>query len=199
MLRIGSLRKRIENITLLLKNRMTSEDFAKIFYSNFTPAIDWANIDEIAWMYQEGLLNFSTIVIASLEEFTERIDFVSDAKNGFMKNGESDGHLVLKSFAKDYLTQFLGIKEEEICFEHPLIGFEVDVIDKDLHFPAECGSTNALKLEKYLALPSTKKMLIFPYPHSNELKVYIFEAKPSFFDYIKHKQNCLNQKNKGLR
>ena len=31
----------------------------------------------------------------------------------------------------------------------------VDVIDKDLHFPVECGDANALKLEKYLTLLTT--------------------------------------------
>ena len=39
---------------------MTSEDFVKIFYSNFTPGIDWANIDEIAWMFQEGLFSLNS-------------------------------------------------------------------------------------------------------------------------------------------
>ena len=75
----------------------------------------------------------------------------------------------------------------------------VDVIDKDLHFPTECGDTNALKLEKYLALPTTKKMLVLPYPHTEDVKVFEFCANPKFFEYIKHKHEFLNQKNAKLR
>lgn len=52
------------------------------------------------------------------------------------------------------------------------------------------GDTNALKLEKYLTLPATKKMFILPYSHLEDVKV---------FEYIKHKQNSLNQKNAKLR
>lgn len=74
-----------------------------------------------------------------------------------------------------------------------MIGFEVDVIDKGLRFPVECGDTNALKLEKYLALISTEKMLILPYPHSAGVKVFEFCANPRFFEYIKHKEIFLNE------
>lgn len=57
---------------------MTGKDFVKIFYSyHYNPSIDWDNIDEIAWMYQEGLLNLSVQVIASYDEFNQRIDQVS--------------------------------------------------------------------------------------------------------------------------
>lgn len=178
---------------------MISEDFLKIFYSNFSPNIDWANIDEITWMYQEGLFTVSTQLIALSDEFAKRIDLVMNPKKRFIRSGESDGHLALKSFAADYLIKYCGIREEDIQYEYPLIGFEVDVIDKDLGFPTECGDTNALKLEKYLALPGTKQMAILPYPHSEDVKVFIFEAKPRFFDYIKHKQNFLNRKNAKLR
>lgn len=177
---------------------MTSEDFVKIFYSNFSPNIDWANIDEISWMYQEGLFNVSNKVVASQDEFIQRIDFVLDPSNGYMRNGESDGHLALKSFAKDFLIQYYSISDEDVRYEYPLIGFEVDVIDKDLRFPVECGDTNALKLEKYLALSTTDKMLILPYPHS-DVQIFQFQAKPRFFEYIKHKQNFLNRKNAKLR
>lgn len=178
---------------------MTSNDFKKIFYSNFSQYADWANIDEIAWMYQEGLFTISTKVIASSDEFLNRIDFVLNPKNGFIKSGESNQHLALKSFAKDYLIKYSNIREEDIRCEYPLVGFEVDVIDKDLHFPIECGDTNSLKLEKYLLLSSTDKMLVIPYPHAEDVKVFEFTANPNFFDYIKHKQNFLNQKNVKLR
>lgn len=178
---------------------MTSEDFAKIFYSNFTPNIDWANIDEIAWMHQEGLFTVHQQVMASSAEFIKKIDYVLDPKNKFMKNGESEGHLALKSFAKDYLVEHYGISEKQITYEYPLIGFKVDVIDTTMHYPTECGDTNALKLEKYLFLPYTRKMLILPYSHSGDVKVFEFQANPRFFEYIKHKQDFLNQKNARFR
>lgn len=178
---------------------MTGEDFVKVFYSNFSPNTDWANIDEVNWMYQQGLFTVSSNVVALHDEFTKRIDFVSDPRNGFMRNGESHGHLALKSFAKDYLSLHCDVPENEIRYEYPLIGFEVDVIDKDLSYPTECGDTNALKLEKYLGLLTTKKMLILPYPHLADVKVFEFVANPSFFEYIKHKQNFLNWRNAKLR
>ncbi len=178
---------------------MTSDDFVKIFYSNFTPNIDWANIDEINWMYQEGLFTLTSKVITSSDKFLTRIDFVLDPKNGFTRSGESDAHLALKSFAKDYLTSHCDVPENEIRYEYPLIGFEVDVIDKDLYFPTECGDTNALKLENYLSFSTSKKMLILPYPHSGDVKVFEFQANPKFFEYVRHKQNFLNQKNAKLR
>lgn len=178
---------------------MNIDDFVKIFYSNYTPNIDWSNINEIAWMYQEGLFTISSHVVASNDEFIKRIEFVLGPKNGFLKSGEKDGHLALKSFATDYLIKSCGVAENEVCYEYNLIGFEVDVIDKDLRFPVECGDTNALKLEKYLALPTTKKMLILPYPHSKSIKVFEFSPNAKFYKYIKHKQNFLNQKNYSLR
>lgn len=179
--------------------KYASEDFVKIFYSNFTPNIDWANIDEIAWMYQEGLFIVTTQLIASGDEFANRIDLVMNPKNGFTKSGESDEHLALKSFAADYLIKHCGIRVGDIQYEYPLIGFEVDVIDKNLRFPIECGDTNALKLEKYLALSTTEKMLILPYPHSADVRTFQFKAKPRFFEYIKHKRNFLNCRNAKLR
>lgn len=178
---------------------MTSDDFANVFYSNYSPNIDWANIDEINWMYQEGLFTISSKIIASSDKFLKKLDFVLDPKNGLTKSGESDAHLALKSFAADYLTSDCGVLKEEVKFEYPLIGFEVDVIDKDLRYPTECGGTNALKLEKYLGLPTTKKMLILPYPHLEDVKVFEFQANPKFFKYIKHKRSFLNQKNAKFR
>lgn len=178
---------------------MTSEDFVRIFYSNYSPNIDWANVDEITWMFQEGLFTVSVEEIASHNEFIKKIDFVSDPKNGFTKNGESYGHLALKSSAKDFLIKRYNIRITDIRSEYPLVGFEVDIIDKDLRFPVECGDTNALKLEKYLTLSTTEKMLILSYPHSGSVKVFIFEARALFFEYIRHKQNFLSQRNAKLR
>ena len=170
---------------------------SKIFYSNFSPAIDWANIDEIAWMYKEGLFTLSPTKVASNDEYIKRIDLISSSSEKLLKSGENEGHLVLKSFAKDYLIKSLGV--EEVLYEYPLIGFEVDVIDEDLHYPTECGDCNALKLEKYLSLRTTQRMLVLPYPHLKEVKVFEFCANPNFFNYIRHKQNFLNQKNSRLR
>ena len=178
---------------------MTSDDFVAIFYSNYSPNIDWANIDEIAWMFEEGLFGLNSYFLATNDEFLKRVELVADPKYGLIKNSESVAHMTLKSFARDYLVKHFDIAENKIKIEYPLIGFEVDVIDEDLCFPAECGDTNALKLEKYLVLPTTKKMLILPYPHSEDVKVFEFVANPRFFEYIKHKQNFLNQRNARLR
>ncbi|MDP3973823.1 MAG: hypothetical protein Q8P92_03240 [Candidatus Daviesbacteria bacterium] len=178
---------------------MTSEDFVRIFYSNFSPGIDWANIDEIAWMFEEGLFGLNSQAIATNDQFLERVDLVVNPKYGLIKNGESFEHMALKSLAKDYLVEYFDIAENKIKMEYPLIGFEVDVIDEDLCFPTECGDTSALKLEKYLSLSNTKKMLILPYPHSEDIKVFEFVANPRFFEYINHKHQFLNQKNAKLR
>jgi len=178
---------------------MTSEDFVKIFYSNSPLNIDWENIDEIAWMYQEGLFTFTSEVIVTNAEFQARVDLVSDPSSGIIKNGESFSHMALKSLARDYLIKQLNIVDDEVKYEYPLIGFEVDVIDKNLWFPTECGDTNAMKLEKYLMLPTTKKMLVLPYPHTGDVKVFDFSATSQFFEYIKHKQVILNQENAKLR
>jgi len=177
---------------------MTSEDFLKIFYSNSPLGIDWANIDEIAWMYQEELIQLDSIVLASHDEFEKRLDKATQSNQMSLREGESLTHLVMKMFATDCLINKLGISKDNILYEYALIGFEVDVIDRDLNFPTECGNTNALKLEKYLSLPHTKKMLILPYPNLEDLKVFQFQATPRFFDYIKHKQEHFNQRNAKL-
>lgn len=36
-------------------------------------------------------------------------------------------------------------------------------------------------------------MLVLPYPHTKDVKVFKFQANPQFFDYINHKQSFLNQ------
>lgn len=178
---------------------MTSDDFVKIFYSNYTPNIDWANIDEITWMFDEDMFILNSKVIAKNEEFLKRIELVTNPTYGLMKNGESYNHMALKSFARDFLVSNYNITKSNIKFEYPLAGFEIDIIDEGLCFPIECGDTNALKLEKYLSLPNTKKMLVLPYPHLGDVKVFEFKANPKFFEYIKHKQSFLNKKNSKLR
>lgn len=178
---------------------MTSDDFVKIFYSNFTPNIDWANIDEITWMYQQGLIRLFSKIIADHHQFEERLNQAINSKEASLIEGESLTHLVLKMFAADYLVDIFGVPGVDIKYEHPLVGFEVDVIDKNLCFPIECGDTNALKLEKFLYLPATRKFLVLPYPHLKDLKIFEFQANPKFFEYIKHKQTFLNQRNAKFR
>lgn len=178
---------------------MTSEDLVKIYYSNFTPNIDWANIDEIIWMYQQSLIRLSSKIIASHSEFEERLKQAADSKETALVEGESLTHLVLKMFAADYLIYHLGVSKVDIKYECPLIGFEVDVAVKDLSYLVECGDTNALKLEKFLYLPTTKSFFVLPYPHLEDIKIFEFQADPKFFEYINHKQNFLNKQNAKLR
>lgn len=178
---------------------MTSEDFVKIFCSNFALNIDWANIDEIAWMNQQGLIRLSSKIVAKHSEFEKRLKQATDSKEASLIEGESLTHLVLKKFAADYLINNYVVSKTDIRYEYPLVGFEVDVIDKNLNYPAECGDTNALKLEKFLNLFETKSFLVLPYPHLENLKIFEFQANPKFFEYIQHKQQFLNKKNAKLR
>lgn len=178
---------------------MKSEDFLKIFYSNFTLNADWVNIDEITWMYEQSLIRFSSKIMANHSQFEERLKQATDSKEVSLVEGESLTHLVLKRFAADYLVDSLGISRADIKYECPLSGFEVDVIDKNFYFPVECGDTNALKLEKFLYLPPTKSFLVLPYPHLQDLKIFEFQANSKFFEYIQHKQQFLNKKNAKLR
>ncbi|MBI2599330.1 hypothetical protein HYW43_00215 [Candidatus Daviesbacteria bacterium] len=178
---------------------MNAQAFLKIFHSNYPLNIDWANIDEIAWMYTEGLLQVSSTVLVSHQQFEKRLSQESESKSSKLREGESLTHLILKLFARDYLIKKLGVNHRDILFEYPLVGFEVDVIDRNLKFLIECGDTNALKLEKYLALPTTNKLFVLPYPQLEDLKIFEFSAKPRFFDYIKHKQIFLNRQNARFR
>ena len=107
--------------------------------------------------------------------------------------------MALKLSGQQFLHQNLKIPESNILFEYPLIGFEVDVIDRNLNYPIECGDTSAIKLEKYLYLPSTKKFFVIPYPHLTNLLIYEFIACPAFFEYIKFKNQYSNQKNAKFR
>lgn len=179
---------------------MKSEDFIQIFYSNYKPGIDWENIKEVTWMYENNLFSLSSEVVLTNEEFLKRLDTVPISMDyKLIKNGESDAHMVLKSIAIDYLTERLNTARLDIRIEYSLIGFEVDVIDKDLHFPIECGDTNALKLEKYLTIPTTKKFFIIPYPHTLDVKLFTFTALPDFFKYVKHKRDFFNKQNAKYR
>lgn len=171
---------------------MTAEDFVRIFYSNSPRAIDWQNIDEITWMYQEGLITVEVETISSHDDFIQKIDFVLEPTNGLIRNGESAGHMALKSLAADFLQSKWHVKD--IHYEYNLIGFEVDVIDADLHFPCECGDTNAIKLEKYFEIPTTTVFTILPYAHEQDIKAYLFQVTPRFFEYLLFKQKQYSKK-----
>lgn len=178
---------------------MTSSDFLKIFYSNSPLAIDWDNLNEIEFMYNEGFFSVISEVVASNSDFISRIDYVGEPKNGFMRDGESYSHLALKTFGRDYLINLLNIPKNEVLYEQVLDGFEVDVIDRSHQFPIECGDTNALKLEKYLTLPTTNTFLIIPYPRQGNIIIYKFSAKEGFFGYLEFKKEYLKKIRTKLR
>lgn len=178
--------------------KMMVNDFLNIFYSNSPLSIDWDSLEEIALMYEEGLVTLDVEVITSHDDFLKRLDYVNKPKNGFVRSGESYLHLALKSFARDYLKT-LVVLESDILYEQNLDGFKVDVIDRGLRFPTECGDTNALKLEKYLFLPSTQTFLIIPYPRLNDVILYKFCAEKSFFKYVEFKSEYFQKIRSKLR
>lgn len=178
---------------------LTINDFVNIFYSNFKINVDWDNINEGFWIYQQGFIKISSKVIASHKSFEEKIDLATAPKNKIVKTGESHIHMALKSIATDYLMQNLNINKDDIKYEYQIVGFEVDVIDKNFHFPTECGDVNALKLEKYLSLPATKSFFVIPYPHLKDVMLFEFQALPKFFDYIKFKNGYLNEQRSKFR
>lgn len=172
---------------------MTTEDFAKIFYSNFTPQTDWGNLSEIAWMYEEGLFELNIINLVSNAKFLQRINKVMNHNSGYIRSGENYPHIALKSFGRDLLINNFEVSVSDIKYEQNLVGFKVDVVDRNLHYPIECGDTNSLKLEKYLQLYSTYKFIILPYPRLKDLKAFIFSANPKFLTYIQFKSEHLNK------
>ncbi len=172
---------------------MRKFDFQKIFYSNSPLSIDWFNLGEIGLMYEEGLIGLNELSVASNAEFLEAIDFVQIPTHGFSFGGESIQHSALKYLTQRFLMKKYGLVARDVSIERPFIGFEVDVIDKNLKFPCECGDTNAAKLEKYLCHASVEKFYIFPYPHNKDLRAYEFFTKERFFEYIEFKQSYLNK------
>jgi hypothetical protein len=140
---------------------MTTVEFISIiFSSNYRMNADISTIQDIAWMLGEKMIAVSAEKVATNKDFHKRIEEVSDPKAGLVKTGESFSHMALKSFAKDLLKTKYHLGSKDIFFEQPLVGFEVDVIDKNHHFPIECGDTNAQKLEKYLELSQTKEFIL---------------------------------------
>src|SRR3989344_6558544 len=178
---------------------MIALDFQKIFYSNFPISADLENLQEISWMYEEEMFSLDRILLASSDKFQKRINQVLDPKFGLIKTGESYSHMALKSFGTDYLKVKLKIKPNAIFYEYPLIGFEVDLIDKGLHYPIECGDTSPIKLEKYLNLDTVINFSIIPYPRLQSVFLYKFVPNKKFKEYINFKKEYLNKKNASFR
>lgn len=178
---------------------MNADQLLKIFYSNWTSSADWQNLDEIAWMISEDMISVNPIPLLSYNSFKKKLKLAKSPKSKLIKTGESIAHMALKLTGADFLINNLKIKPENIFFEYPLSGFEVDLIDSNLNFPVECGDTSAIKLEKYLSLDKTEQFFIIPYPHLKDLLIYSFTAKAKFFEYNSFKKDYLNKKNAKLR
>lgn len=175
--------------------QMKVNGFARIFYSNYQPSTDWAQLEEILWMFDEGLFKFERAHIYSKLKF---LKLISSIENGENKKGWEDGdsitHQALKLIGAELLLKRFQINKRDILFERPFIGFEVDVIDRNKNLPIECGDTNAIKLEHYLIADGVKQMIIIPYPHGKDVFAFIFTASPKFKDYVLFKKDYLRKR-----
>lgn len=178
---------------------MTADSLLKIFYSNLQLGADWQNLDEISWMISEDMILVTSLPPIKHQKFIRTLNKIKNSNTKLIRTGESISHMALKSEAANFLKEQFHLSDQDIRYEYPLVGFEVDVIDKNLNFPIECGDTSAIKLEKYLALPNTKKFFILPYPHFKDLTIYQFVSSPKFFEYLDFKHKHLNEKNAKLR
>lgn len=173
---------------------MNVKDLARIFYSNYQPQTDWVQLEEILWMFDEGLFKFEEVRICSKLKF---LKLISSIENGENKEGWEDGdsitHQALKLLGAELLSKRFQINKRDILFERPFIGFEVDVIDLNKTLPIECGDTNAIKLERYLIADGVKQMIIIPYPHGKDVSAFIFTARPKFKDYVLFKRDYLRR------
>lgn len=173
---------------------MKVDDFARIFYSNYQPNTDWVQLEEILWMFDEGLFKFEKVRISSKLKFLKLISSIENGKN---KEGWEDGdsitHQALKLIGAELLSKRFLINKRDILLERPFIGFEVDVIDRNKTFPTECGDTNAIKLEHYLIADGVKRMIVIPYPHKGNIFAFIFTALPRFKDYVLFKRDYLRK------
>lgn len=178
---------------------MTPQDLQKIFYSNFSIGSDWESLEEISLMLEEKMLVIKQYKIASTGEFEKRIEEVLKPSSKMIRTGESYNHIALKTLGADFLKENYNVKGQDVFYEYPLIGFEVDLIDNDLHYPIECGDTNASKLEKYLTITGVKNFSIIPYPHLKMVILFQFTATKLFFKYINFKKQFLNKKRATFR
>ena len=146
-------------------------------------------------MYQNKLFTLNKIPVATHAEFLENIKLIE--QNRYKKvweSGDSIPHQALKMIGASYLQQIYKLNSADIYYEFPFVGFEVDVIDKLLTHPIECGDTNPLKLEHYLIANSVSDMVILPYPHQKNVYGYSFVHKADFKKYILFKRDFLRQK-----
>lgn len=173
-----------------LLKKMTVEELLKIFYSNNPLSIEYESLEEISFMLEEGFITFETLILGSHDDFLQRIDYVTDPHNGYIRSGESYSHLALKSFARGFLLMN-NVMDGDVLYEQALDGFKVDVIDREFHFPVECGDTNASKLESYLAFSSVRFFTVIPYPRT---KAFKFLANKHFFEYVDFKRGYLSKK-----
>lgn len=170
---------------------MTLDDFAHIFYSNYSPSTDWEQLSEILWMYEEKLLSVEKSGFLSIDKFHGLIKTIENKRYKFvLESGDSVKHQALKLAAGELLTDKFGVVKKDILYEEPFVGFEVDVIDASLTTPVECGDTNALKLEKYLSKNTVKRFIVLPYPVSDcsSLYSFTFTTLPRFQEYLDFKQ-----------
>ncbi len=170
---------------------MTINDFAHIFYSNYLSNVDWGELEEILWMYEEKLFDLEKVRVAGHKEFLIIVnDIEKNRYKRVLESGDGIPHQALKLIAKGFLVKNFHIREKDVLYEQPFLGFEVDAIDRNLLFLTECGDTNASKFEKYLNSPA-QSMIIFPYPQNRDVHAFIFTAHPKFHKYILHKKSYL--------
>ncbi|MFH0937629.1 MAG: hypothetical protein V1808_05065 [Candidatus Daviesbacteria bacterium] len=171
---------------------MKTEDVKRIFYSHYTANFDWEQLEEILWMYQEGLLTIEKIFLETEDEFLQKVEKIEKNRYKYVEeSGDSIRHQALKLVGKEWLESHFKIDSADILYEQPLAGFEVDVIDKSFSFPVECGDSNPSKVENYLAKERVKAMTMIPYPLSGDVFAFIFKAKPKFKKYFSFKKNYM--------
>lgn len=175
---------------------MTVNDLAKIFYSNYLASTDWDELSEISWMLENNLLSFNKSWVCSHRQFINKVSLIQEERfKHVIESGDGIRHQALKLIVTNLLNAKYGIDLTDILYEHVFLGFEVDVIDKNLGYPTECGDSNPQKLEKYLASPTVKHVLILPYPlDGRDPQVFIFSARPEFQKYISFKNDFIRKK-----
>ncbi len=175
---------------------MNKFDLAKIFYSNYTASTDWEMMEEISLMLEERMLDIQSIVAASYADFLKAIDQINTGRyKHVVESGDSIRHQALKIVATNFLINRFNLSSDDIKYELPFFGYEVDVCDKGFKYLCECGDTNSKKLEFYLTQPDVESMVIFPYPKdSNSLTAYLFTPRPIFKEYISFKHQYMRDK-----
>lgn len=178
-------------------NRLLSKfDIANIFYSNFTPAIDWEMVEDISWMFNEGILKLEVISVAKTDKFLKEIDLIQDERYKHVyESGGSIRHQALKKLAAEFLMSRYKVRSDDIRYEYPFYGYEVDVSDLHFGYLCECGDANPAKVEFYLLQPLVKALITLPYPKNNaSVKAYIFSPGSKFVEYVTFKKRYFRNK-----